>query len=264
MSNTLMLHAGAAVATLAEVANVKTPDATETWQPISHLDVINLVRGQLESRDMTIVNESYGLWRDGQRLFGMMELRNGHNEHDYSLVVGIRNSHDKSFPAGAVLGSRVFVCDNLAFSGEVRFSRKHTSQIKRDLPILVNAAVGKLIDARVGQAQRIEAYKQFELNDVIAHDVMIRSLDVGIAVATKMPQIVKEWRTPQYDDFKPRTAWSLFNAFTEALKGNLAQLPRRTQALHGLMDRVVGIETVTATALVEADETPVADYEIVE
>ena len=30
--------------------------------------------------------------------------------------------------------------------------------------------------------------------------------------------------------------WSLFNSFTEALKdGNLAELPKRTEALHGLL-----------------------------
>jgi hypothetical protein len=33
-------------------------------------------------------------------------------------VLGLRNSHDKRFPAGLVGGSAVFVCDNLAFSGE--------------------------------------------------------------------------------------------------------------------------------------------------
>jgi hypothetical protein len=39
----------------------------------------------------------------------------------------------------------------------------------------------------------------------------------------------------------PRTAWSLFNAFTEALKGNIGEFPRRTQALHGLMDLECGL-----------------------
>jgi hypothetical protein len=38
-----------------------------------------------------------------------------------------------------------------------------------------------------------------------------------------------------------RTAWRLFNAFTEALKGNLDVLPRRTQALHDLLDTTCGL-----------------------
>ena len=32
------------------------------------------------------------------------------------------------------------------------------------------------------------------------------------------------------------------NAFTEALKGNLIELPRRTEALHGLLDTHVGFD----------------------
>ena len=36
--------------------------------------------------------------------------------------------------------------------------------------------------------------------------------------------------------------WSLFNAFTETLEqGNLAALPKRTEALHGLLDVAVGL-----------------------
>jgi hypothetical protein len=36
--------------------------------------------------------------------------------------------------------------------------------------------------------------------------------------------------------------WSLFNAFTETLKqANLAELPKRTEALHGLLDVAVGL-----------------------
>lgn len=45
----------------------------------------------------------------------------------------------------------------------------------------------------------------------------------------------------RHDDFRLRTVWSLFNAFTETLKGNLTDLPRRTEALHGLLDHHVGL-----------------------
>jgi hypothetical protein len=42
--------------------------------------------------------------------------------------------------------------------------------------------------------------------------------------------------------FGERNVWRLFNSFTEALKqGNLAELPNRTEALHGLLDVAVGL-----------------------
>ena len=83
----------------------------------------------------------------------------------FGLVIGLRNSHDKSFPSALALGNRVFVCDNLAFSGEIKLSRKHTKNISRDLPGLVTKAVGRLADLRQFQAKRIEAYKAADLSN---------------------------------------------------------------------------------------------------
>jgi len=56
-------------------------------------------------------------------------VANNESAADFALVVGLRNSHDKSFPAGLVIGASVLVCDNLSFSGEVRLARKHTYPI---------------------------------------------------------------------------------------------------------------------------------------
>ncbi len=56
-----------------------------------------------------------------------------------------------------------------------------------------------------------------------------------------IPAIIKEWREPTYAEFSERSAWSMFNAFTEVLKGNLVELPKRTEVLHGLFDAQVGL-----------------------
>jgi hypothetical protein len=63
-----------------------------------------------------------------------------------------------------------------------------------------------------------------------------------IIPVTKIPDVLQEWREPKHPEFREgRTAWRLFNAFTEILKGNLGELPRRTQALHGFMDSACGL-----------------------
>jgi hypothetical protein len=48
-------------------------------------------------------------------------------------------------------------------------------------------------------------------------------------------------RNPRHHEFQSRTLWTLFNSFTEVLKGNLNELPTRTEALHGLLDSYVGL-----------------------
>jgi hypothetical protein len=238
----LFLHAGSYAATLDEVSAIPTPDPTETHYPIPHRRLIDLVRENIGELGLQIKREEYGLWRDGNRMFGVLELGNGDGKRDYSLVAGVRNSHDKSFPGAFAVGSRVFVCDNLAFSGEIVIARKHTRFIDRDLPQLVLRAVGKLPGMRDKQDRRIEFYKETELDNSEAHDLMIRSMRNRIVAAARLPDVARYWHTPSHDEFKPRNVWSLFNCFTEAMKQSSAvALPRRTLALHGLMDQVCGV-----------------------
>ena len=40
----------------------------------------------------------------------------------------------------------------------------------------------------------------------------------GIMTPRQIPVALREWKTPQYEAFQPRTVWSLYNAITEALK----------------------------------------------
>jgi len=240
----LMAHtAGSEVVDRQVIDMVKTPDANGIWRPIPHAKLIDGVLKTVERSGFKVVQEAHALARDGARYFGMMQLANGHNAEDYSLVLGLRNSHDKSFPAGLVVGSGVFVCDNLAFSGEIQIGRKHTTNINRDLPNLIEAAMGKLGDMRLHQDQRILAYKGREISDAQAHDILIQALDARVLPVTRIPGVVTEWRTPRHPEFaQGKTAWRLFNAFTEELKDSaLFDRPRATQALHGLLDTVCSV-----------------------
>jgi hypothetical protein len=234
----LILHRGAVEASLQMVLDTPTPAATKTWCPIAHGDLLSIVEREMTSQGLEIADRGFGLSKDGARMFGVLSLR---GERDYTTTIGVRNSHDMTFPACLALGARVFVCDNLSFSSEVTLSRKHTVNVMRDLPALVSRAVARLSEARQLQGERIEAYKGRELSDYEAHDLFVRALDRGVCPVTRLPDAIAEWRKPSHDAFAPRNVWSLFNGFTEALKGNLGELPRRTQALHGLCDQACGL-----------------------
>ncbi|HZU35412.1 MAG TPA: DUF932 domain-containing protein [Gemmataceae bacterium] len=238
----LFLHCGACAASREQVKTTQTPARTATWVPIPHGQLLTGVQACLERAGLSIVSESHGLTRDGLRYFGLLQVANGDNPDDFGLVVGVRNSHDKSFPAALALGASVFVCDNLSFSGEVKLARKHTTYIERDLPQLVDRAVGLLGGLRRTQEQRFLAYKSHELTEGRANDLLIQALDARVVPVTRLPDVLQEWREPRHPEFRQGpTAWRLFNAFTEILKGRLEELPRRTQALHGLMDTACGL-----------------------
>jgi hypothetical protein len=249
----LCLHAGAAQATLDQISQVSTPEAVDRWCPIPHRALYDQVTSALTQMNMRVITEQHALGRNGQRYFALLQVANCKTvSEDYAYVLGLRNSHDKCFPAGLVVGSGVFVCDNLAFSGEISIARKHTTNIMRDLPVLTGRAVGQLSEKWMDMNARYEAYKAKELVDAQVHDIAVRALDVGAATPQQLPYIIKEWRNPRHQEFVScgKTAWRLFNAFTEIAKeSGVFILPKRTQSLHALMDAECDIISRTPEAI---------------
>ncbi len=237
----LTLHTGGHHATLDQIAAVKTPDATKSWMPVPHIDLIEQVTQSLLAQDYDLINQSHALARDGGHYFGLLQVQHRKQpENDqYGLVIGLRNSHTKVFPIGLVVGHGVFVCDNLAFSGEIRINRKHTVNALRDMPVLVHSSVGRIYDMARTQEERIVLYQQEPLLTREAEHLIIECLRAGIVTTTQVERIVDAWDT---DTTYDNTIWKLFNNVTAQLKGRgqLAKLPRTTQALHGLMDSFVG------------------------
>jgi hypothetical protein len=109
----LVLHCGAQHVERQEVEDALTPEASASWVPVPHHRLLEQVESTLVASGMHVENEAHALWNNGLRYFGLLEVTNGRAHNDYGLVVGLRNSHDKTFPAAIAMGSAVFVCDNL-------------------------------------------------------------------------------------------------------------------------------------------------------
>jgi hypothetical protein len=56
---------------------------------------------------------------------------------------------------------------------------------------------------------RITVQKDHEVTDEAAHDLVIRSVDVGVCANSYIPGVLKRWREPQYEAFEDRNVWSL-------------------------------------------------------
>jgi hypothetical protein len=239
-NNKLCLHAGAETVSREQVDAVVTPRATDTWTPVGHGLLVDAVEDSLAGTGLAVVDRAFALTSGGDRLFGLLTLGNDNEGGDYAVTIGIRNSHDKKFPVGLACGSRVFVCDNLAFSSEVVIKSKHTRFIHDRLPRLVADGVAGLVQHRHVQAKRIECYKELEVrSQAHLHDLVLRAYRAQAIPATAIPKVIEEFEEPRHPEFRDWTAWSLFNGFTEVLK-EFGDLQKRTQRLHGVFDAEVG------------------------
>jgi len=256
----LCLHAGGYKVTEADVKKVETPQASDTWHPIPHHLLIDEVYESVLDSGYRIVHDVHALANNGLRYFGMIQVEreDAKGDSDSTLVVGLRNSHDKRFPAALAVGNGVFVCDNLCFSGEIRLGRKHTKNIVRDLPGVVRKAVGKLGAARHSQEVRMAHYKQHEFSRLEAHDLVIQALDARVIPSSRIVKVLEQWRDPNHPEFAKdgNTAWRLYNAFTEVMKQTaVMSLPQTSIKLHGILDTATGLAALTsAEAKREAEE----------
>lgn len=233
----LVVHCGGSHVGRDSLDSYPLPPATLTHQPVPHGKVVDMVEQTILQSGLPITDSTFALANNGNRMFGVLTLGGG---TDYATVIGIRNSHDKSFPVSFCLGSRVFVCDNLAFSAEVVVKTKHSRLVLDRLPRLVNEGVSKLIEQRGRQDQRIEAYKGTEVRGLPhLHDLVLRTYRSGAIPAKGIAEVLREYDEPQHEEFRQPTLWSYFNCVTEVLKG-YSDLTSRTQRLHGVVDSEVG------------------------
>jgi hypothetical protein len=225
-----------------------------SYQPISHNLLIDKTRKHLTNGGFEVVDECHNLARQGKRYFGLFEVTHPTRENtERGTIIGLRNAHDKCFPAGLCAGDAPFVCDNLIFTNSVKLARRHTRHILSELDQVIARTLGKLFTFWGGQDQRIDSYKAFELNNPQVNDLVIRAYKAGAISKTKVVDVVNQWEKSDHPAFWDRNMNSLYNAFTEVYKGNLVALPQRSDALHSVLDTEVGFDLSAFEATEEAE-----------
>ncbi len=233
---TLMLHRGGTEVEYEQLRALVTPEATHSHVPLPHHQLTDMVKYALGYYGHEIVEEHHALDKDGARYFGLLTLKSSYG--DYTDTLGLRNSHDKSMPIGLAFGSRVFVCDNMAFHAEHVVRRKHTAGSRRELPALIAEIVEPLKAKRLAQHETIDRYKTTEIGNELADHLVIEAYRRGIIGLQKIPDVCEQWHRPQYD-WGPNSLWRLFNGFTYTLAGKIAEAPQLTRNLHTLLDEHV-------------------------
>lgn len=235
----LFLHTGAYNVTVDEVALAPTPERTRSHVPVPHIRLIELLENSLDSLGIKITSQEHGLTANGARYFGLFgsdDLLGG-----IGTMIGLRNSHDMSFPASLVLGTRVFVCDNLSFSGQVKLARKHTTHIERDLPGLVMRGAEKLIEYRGEMTDRVTRYQALRLSETEADHAICTLVRGRGLMPSQVGKVLDEFATPTHKEHLgpdgEHTLWTLYNAVTSLNKEiNVFALPKRSEVLHGVCD----------------------------
>jgi hypothetical protein len=59
--------------------------------------------------------------------------------------------------------------------------------------------------------------QRLELSDDTANSLLLQAYERRIIGLRLLSPVIEEWRRPQREEYQPRTAYSLFNCFTDVL-----------------------------------------------
>ena len=215
--STLIAHCGASKVDREFLKTLSLPEATRTHQPVAHIQIVEALIETLSFRRISVVRDEYAVTPDGMRCFGLLQLEYGFE--GVQFAIGFRNSNDKSFRLALTVGYRCFVCDNLAFKGDFTpVLAKHSKSL--NLIDLVSVGVDKIQRNFEPLKMQIRDWRDYRLDDRHAKEVIYDAFmdsDMKLPRAT-LPVVHREYFEPTIEDFKPRTLWSLSNAFTSAFK----------------------------------------------
>jgi hypothetical protein len=214
----LMVHRGGHIVTKEDLALVPVPEQTESYVPMPHNELADSLStiGQDILTGFTLTKEQYALARDGAQMFGILVFRNINSE--MGLSIGFRNSYDKSMAIGIAIGANVFVCDNLALTGDITVMKKHTVNVWKSLE---DTAISTLYRSTRNFEQIVmdaEVLKRKATDNAEAFKMLGLLFGNGILSPRQLPAVKAEWLNPSYAEFKERNQWSFYNACTEALK----------------------------------------------
>jgi hypothetical protein len=120
-------------------------------------------------------------------------------------------------------------------------TRKHTRFGQDRFQEAIARAVQSLNQFKEAEALRIRKFQETILPEEWASHLLLKAYERKLVNHLLLPQVLQEWREPQFAEFQTRTLWSFLNAFTTVLrdrqKNNPQQFAATTIALQDLLDR---------------------------
>jgi hypothetical protein len=206
-TTTLVAHRGAQLVSRDALATVEPPAATTSWKPVKHALIMDLMHEELDRRHIRITKEEYAIQREGTSLFAALTL-NWLWDEEMSAAIAFRHANDKSEAMKMYAGVHVFICDNMALSGdEIILHRRHTTRLN------VAAELTKAFDRYHDGALVLQHH---------IGDLKSRPLSLGdaqrqlfeIFYRRMLPVRLLVPVTDSYLSQDDRTAWGLLNALT--------------------------------------------------
>jgi len=261
----LMLHCGAHEVKVHELRDVPVPEAvheyigrsghtktlarTQRWRGIQHYDIVNAIDGVCQNKGMPIdlKRTRWGVSDDGGDLFGYIKFEtelmgrptviSQYFTDEMEPTMGFRHSNLSKFAAKGTIGGNVFVCDNMAITGEIAFNIKHTSGNIHNINSVMEEGINKYLKNIPKLGEMVRNLKSITIDDRKLASAYLRAGRDKLMSWSHIGYVDKLWENPTHDAFKrSRDGWRLYNAFNTVVK---RYSPARQFDIVGKLDQII-------------------------
>jgi len=261
----LMLHCGAHEVKVHELRDVPVPEAvheyigrsghtktlarTQRWRGIQHYDIVNAIDGVCQNKGMPIdlKRTRWGVSDDGGDLFGYIKFEtelmgrptviSQYFTDEMEPTMGFRHSNLSKFAAKGTIGGNVFVCDNMAITGEIAFNIKHTSGNIHNINSVMEEGINKYLKNIPKLGEMVRNLKSITIDDRKLASAYLRAGRDKLMSWSHIGYVDKLWENPTHDAFKrSRDGWRLYNAFNTVVK---RYSPARQFDIVGKLDKII-------------------------
>jgi hypothetical protein len=227
--------------------NALVPARTESYSPVPHSYFLETVQNVIGARgDLEVTGNRIYTNLNGEKLVGFTTVKFRGMEVDpefgLEMMLGYKNSYDKSMAAALVAGASVMICSNGCIGGDMlTFKRKHTGTIEEELVEKTALAVNCMRDGFANLVLEVDIMRDYALTPRQKAELLgIMYFEEDMVSPNQLSIIKKEIINSNH--FRGNTLWDLYNNVTESLKSShpLSHIEDHIK-LHRFMCGVAGI-----------------------
>lgn len=208
------------------------------WQPVPHGQLASAALRVAQERGFELADHAWTTNPSGTDLFGSIDLVDPQLDapDGTRFSLGLRHSNAGNYAVGLAFGARVTVCENGLLAGSLVLAKRHISGL--NVEDFLHDGFDRFLETRHDTHRFIDRLRTTPLDAAAVNHLLMEAARADAVPWSMLGPIDRCWESPPYAEFEPRTAWSLYNAFTQIIKKRSAK--GQMETLLGLRDVFTG------------------------
>ena len=201
--------------------NVALPQATKSYTPIAHGDIIDEVREALKLGGFAVKSELYKAEQKGEVAAGFMEISDGNLDEDMAMTFNWTNSYNKMLRFSCGIGGLIYD-NNVPFvsrDAQVTWARKHTGTAKQESTNVINQMISQAVHHFAKIVAMKDKFKAIQIDREEYSKLMgLLFFDKSILGIEQSTQIRNEYNNPSFDYSGKGTLWEVYKIIMFGVK----------------------------------------------